>query len=69
MSLNIRNLIGAQLVNKEHPGLCNNCQELNKQAHNPNFTAPFTFFLSLILVLVPSETKASSLAEVTAIRR
>ena len=69
VSLNIRNLIGARLINKEHPGLYNTCQKLNKQANNPNLTLPFIFFLSLILVLVPSEIKALSLAEVTAICR
>lgn len=69
VSLNIRNLIGARLVNKEHPGLYNTCQKLNKQTNNPNLTLPFIFFLSLILVLVPSEIKALSLAEVTAICR
>ena len=51
VSLNIRNLICARLVNKEHPRLYNNCQKLNKQANNPNLTVPFIFFPSLSLYL------------------
>lgn len=43
------NLISTLLVNKEHPGLYNNCQKPNKQANNPNLTVPLNFFLPLII--------------------
>lgn len=44
LSLNVNNLISLLLINKEHPGLCSNCQYPNQSANNPSLTLTLIFF-------------------------